>query len=483
MLQLVVCAINYNGQFAIGKNGDLLVKLKDDFSFLKTLTSESLDKNSKLDANVVIMGRNTYFSIPKEYRHLKNRINLVLTRDPYLLKSFSMPRNFCLKKEKTYFISYESFWKMYYKKTPNVFVLGGKDIYNYFMERCDKLYITHVVPKVKLPPQDKDIVTINCPSNYFKLVSCSSTYQYNNGYYNILYYRKTKQQSEEGKYLDFMEKILNGVDRNDRTTIGTLSNFGNYLEFDVSNTIPLLTTKFISFKNIIEELLWFCRGDTDASILQNKGVRIWDHNTSREFLDSQNLHHYPEGILGPGYGFQWRFFGAEYNMNKSLIKGGFDQIKYIEHLLQNDPFSRRIVLSAWNPPDFSKTALVPCHILLQFYVEEVNSQKYLSLLFYMRSNDVFLAINYNIVSYTVLLYIFCVKCNMLPKKIVYMSGDAHIYTNHIVQTRELLCKPMRPFPKLIIDNSVSNKDWKDLVFSDFNLVGYFPNKSISAKLN
>ncbi len=484
MLQLVMCGTMHKGNFVIGKNDDLLFKLKDDTMFLKNLTCDTLHKDSKLQWNVVIMGRKTYFSIPKNFRPLKNRINLILTRDPNLLKDYPMHKNFDLKPDVTYFVSYESFWKMYKNKSPNVFVLGGSQIYNYLIDKCDKLYITYVREKNKTFDQSDNLVYANCPFDYFKLIGYSSNYIYTNGSYRILVYKKTNKQSEEWKYLDFMKNILNnGKHRIDRTNVGTLSIFGNKLEFDVSSSIPLMTTKFISFKNIVEELLWFCRGDTDANILKNKGVNIWNHNTSRKFLDSQGLTHYPEGILGPGYGFQWRHFGEKYNYSYKKNLKGFDQLKNIEYLLKNDPFSRRIVLSAWNPPDFEKTALVPCHILLQFYVEEVNSIKYLNLVFYMRSNDVFLAITYNIVSYTILLYILCKKYDMVPKNIIYMSGDAHIYTNHIEQVEKLITRKPRPFPKLKVNDSVKTKDWNDITIEDFDLIGYFPYPSIAATIN
>lgn len=486
MLQLVVSGVNYKGNLAIGTGLDLLFNLRDDLQHLSCLTKQSLSKNSKLSCNVVIMGRVTYYSIPNDNRPLKDRINLVLTRDSSLLKDYCLPSNYKkIKPGKLYFVSYDSFWKMYNKCTPNVFVLGGREIYNYFMERCQKLYITHITLHNKL--QQTDLVTITPPSSYFKLIGWSKKYSFTNekDYYRILIYTKSHKQSEESVYLDLMSKVMStGTTKCDRTNVGTVSNFGNSFELDVSSgTLPLLTTKTVSFKNIVEELLWFCRGETDNKILQKKGVHIWDHNTSREFLDSQGLHDYPEGILGPGYGFQWRHFGAEYKFDSKEVSGGVDQLEEIIKLLKTDPFSRRIVLSAWNPPDFPKTALVPCHLLLQFYVEVINGKKHLSLLFFMRSNDLFLALNYNVVSYTVLLHIISLKVDMIPKKIVYMSGDAHIYSNHIAQTEELLTRQPRSFPKLIINPDVKDKSWENIQYSDFEVVGYFPHQPIKAKIN
>ena len=150
--------------------------------------------------------------------------------------------------------------------------------------------------------------------------------------------------------------------------------------------------------------------------------------------------------------------------------------------MKTDPFSRRIVISAWNPSDFNKTALVPCHILLQFYVKQIGEEKHLSCQFYMRSNDVFLANVFNIVSYTILTYILALKCNMKPKEIIYTCGDAHIYLNHLEQVNELITRKPRPFPKLILDPSLKTKDWNEMTENDFELVGYYPHSSIKAQM-
>ena len=286
--------------------------------------------------------------------------------------------------------------------------------------------------------------------------------------------------------MSLMSNILNnGNKRSDRTETGTMSVFGNQMRFDISQSIPLMTTKRVPFKTIVEELLWFCRGDTDAKVLQKKGVKIWDGNTSREFLDKQGLSHYPEGVLGAGYGFQWRFQGAKYShafadtsvCDTSLI-GGVDQLKYVEDLLRNDPFSRRIVISAWNPSDFDKTALVPCHILLQFYVEEINGEKCLSCQFYMRSNDVFLANVFNVVSYSVLTYILAKRVGMKPKDIVYTCGDSHIYLNHMEQVKLQLSREPRALPHMVLNPKVQSIF--DFKYEDFTLENYDPHPAIKA---
>jgi thymidylate synthase len=305
-----------------------------------------------------------------------------------------------------------------------------------------------------------------------------------------LTYNFVNQGTQEHLYFDLAANILrNGNEKNDRTEIGTISLFGTQLRFDISKSIPLLTTKQVPFNSIVKELLWILQGNTDAKILQRQKVGIWDGNTSREFLDNRGLHHYPEGVLGAGYGFQLRFHGAKYSpsfadtskCDTSKI-GGVDQLQYIEDLLQNDPFSRRIMFSYWNPSDFDKTALLPCHVMCQFYVTEENNERYLSCMLIMRSNDVFLGNPFNLVFYSLLTYILAKRCNMKPKELVYTCGDTHIYKNHIEQIKEQMTRVPRPFPCVKLDESIKTKDWVDITIDDFDLIGYFSHPSIKAPM-
>lgn len=289
----------------------------------------------------------------------------------------------------------------------------------------------------------------------------------------------------EQQYLDLLSRVLQAPERPDRTGVGTLSLFGVQMRFDISQSIPLTTTKKVSFKSIVEELLWICRGETDAKILQQKGVKIWDGNTSREFLDKQGLTHYREGVLGPGYGWQMRHQGALYFQEYAGIGNvlyGFDQLQYVLDLLKNDPFSRRIMISYWNPSDFSKTALLPCHVMVMFYVEEIDGQKYLSSHYIMRSNDLVCGFSFNLASYSVLTYILAMKTGMKPKEIIYTCNDAHIYKNHIPQVKEQLTRQPRGYPKLNVDKSVIDKDWNDISIDDFELIDYDPHPPIKAPM-
>lgn len=501
MINLIVNITVFKNKLAIGRNGDLLFKLKDDMKFFKNITKDSLSKDSKLSKNIVLMGRKTWFSIPQKYRPLDGRINLVLTNDLNLITP--IPKNLDLSKSDSYFITMETFWKIYDKYTPNVFVIGGSNIYNYFLglshpndeNVVDRIYLTDVKTEtgnnVKFDKENEPDTFMQNFDSKFKLIGYSEKYFQDNLSYRILTYKNTNVISEEHRYLDLAKYILdNGKERTDRTGTGTIGIFGAQLRFDISNgNLPLLTTKQVPLKAIIEELLFFCRGDTDTKILERKSVKIWSGNTSREFLDNRGLSHYPIGCMGSMYGFSWRHFGAKYSpsfgdiskCDRSLI-GGFDQLAHVEHLLKTDPFSRRIYISNLNPAESQNMCLEPCHTYIQLYTEEINGVKYLSAYFTMRSNDYFLAQNYNFCSYQLLVYILALKCNMKPKELVYNSVDCHIYTNHVNQVKEQMTRIPRPFPKVHLNESIKFKDWADIKYEDFELIGYFSYPSIKAPM-
>ena len=281
------------------------------------------------------------------------------------------------------------------------------------------------------------------------------------------------------------------IERYNRTEITTISTFAKQIRIDISHgKFPLLTTKRIPFKHAAEELLWFCRGETDSKVLEKANVKIWKANSSREFLDNHGLHRYEEGDIGPGYGFQWRKFGASY-MGALPGKGnlykddnqGFDQLAYIECLLKTDPMSRRIVLSAWAPDKIHEMALPPCHVMAQWYVSNSKSgANELSCMLTMRSCDTFLGLPWNIASYALLTYILATRCNMVPKELVINMGDCHLYTNCIEQARLQLTRDVGICPRISIDDSVRVKSWEDIQVTDFKIHGYYPMPSIKASM-
>jgi len=278
---------------------------------------------------------------------------------------------------------------------------------------------------------------------------------------------------EEQNYLSMINEILrDGEERTDRTGTGTISKFGMQARYSLRNgTMPLLTTKKMFWKAIVEELLWFISGSTDAKKLSAKGVKIWDANGSREFLDKQGFRDRREGDLGPVYGFQWRRFGAKYNGPDEDYTGqGVDQLAQVIDQIKNNPDSRRIILSAWNPSDLDKMALPPCHTLVQFYVSK-NGE--LSCQLYQRSGDIGLGVPFNIASYALLTHMIAYITGLKPGEFVHTLGDAHIYKNHVEALKIQTTRRAKPFPKIrFIGENISSID--DFTAENIILEGYDP---------
>ena len=243
--------------------------------------------------------------------------------------------------------------------------------------------------------------------------------------------------------------------------------------FKYSDVLPLLTTKRVFWKGVLEELLWFIKGSTNANELKEKGIKIWDGNSSREFLDKQGFYDREEGDLVPIYGFQWRHFGARYiDMHTDYTNQGIDQLSEVINKLKTNPSDRRIIMTAWNPIDIPNMALPPCHCFVQFYV--ANDE--LSCMLYQRSGDVGLGVPFNIASYSLLTYMIAHVTGLKLGEFVHTIGDAHVYLNHIDGLEEQLKREPRPFPKLNIKRKVENID--DFKYDDFELIDYNPHAII-----
>ena len=286
---------------------------------------------------------------------------------------------------------------------------------------------------------------------------------------------------QEEQYLDLIRNILDNGTWEEGRNGRTKSTFGNMMRFSLSdNKIPILTTKKTAWKTCLKELLWFIRGNTDNRILQEQGVHIWDGNTTREFLDSRGLHHYREGLIGPGYGFQWRQFNAEYNAETgSGIENGIDQLQQIIDALK-DPAqrtSRRLIMTAWNPLQLNQMALPPCHILCQFNVHDGNK---LSCSLYQRSCDVGLGVSFNIASYSFLTHLLAVHCGLVAHEFVYFMGNCHIYEDHVEPLKEVLNRKPFPFPTLLIKDTRENIS--DYLVDDFVIDEYKSHDVIKMKM-
>lgn len=309
---------------------------------------------------------------------------------------------------------------------------------------------------------------------------------------------------EEHQYLSLIRNILeNGEHRPDRTGTGTYAlPFPPQMKFALSRPsadptsqtpdliLPLLTTKRVFLRAVVGELLWFVAGSTHSKALSDAGIKIWDGNGSREYLDSVGLSHYEEGELGPVYGFQWRHFGAEYKGHAHDYTGeGVDQLAEIIDKLKNKPYDRRIILSAWNPADIKKMALPPCHMFAQFYVSfpghkqgEERPRGVLHSLLYQRSCDMGLGVPFNIASYALLTHMLAHVCDLTPGTFTHTMGDAHVYLDHVEALKVQVEREPRDFPTLKIDKEIGGSidGWKA---EEFEVVGYKPHASIAMKMS
>lgn len=285
------------------------------------------------------------------------------------------------------------------------------------------------------------------------------------------------------QYLELCQYVLKkGYQKADRTGTGTISTFGYQMRFDLQEGFPILTTKKVHFASIVHELLWFIAGDTNIEYLVKNNVRIWNEWPYKKFMASKkyqnetleefvikikNDHDFALefGDLGPVYGRQWRNFNS------------IDQLQELVENLRNNPFSRRHILSAWNPAEIKNMALPPCHTLIQFYV---SADKKLSCQLYQRSADIFLGVPFNIASYALLTIMLAQVCDYQVGEFVHTLGDAHIYSNHLLQINEQLTRKPKLLPRLVINKKITNLF--DFKLEDFKLEQYDPYPLIKGQV-
>ncbi|KAL6317951.1 hypothetical protein AAG906_030998 [Vitis piasezkii] len=502
--QVVVAATRKMG---IGKDGKLPWNLPSDLKFFKKLTMTTSDPGKK---NAVVMGRKTWESIPLNYRPLPGRLNVVLTRSgsfdiatvENVVICGSMLSALKLLAESPYCLSIDK-----------VFVIGGGQILREALNApgCDAIHITKIETSIEC---DTFIPTID--TSVFRPWYSSVPLLENNILYSFVTYVRVRssalesfalssgvnfnggsvpnklkiqgftflpkmifERHDEFMYLRLLKEIISsGTHKADRTGTDTVSKFGCQMRFNLRLSFPLLTTKRVFWRGVVEELLWFISGSTNPKVLQEKDIHIWDGNASREYLDSIGLTDREEGDLGPIYGFQWRHFGARYtNMHADYMGQGFDQLLDVIDKIKNKPDDRRIILSSWNPSDLKLMALPPCHMFSQFYV--ANGE--LSCQMYQRSADMGLGVPFNIASYALLTCMIAHVCGIVPGDFIHIIGDAHIYKTHIRALEEQLQKLPKPFPILKINPQ--KKDIESFVATDFELIGYNPHQKIEMTMS
>ncbi|KAL4448210.1 hypothetical protein ABPG75_005429 [Micractinium tetrahymenae] len=495
--QIVVAATK---QWGIGKGGTLPWSLPSDLRYFKELTSRTADPGKQ---NAVIMGRKTWESLPPKFRPLPGRLNVVLSRngaggaDENASASGNVAASLAEagKLEGVHISpSLDSALQLlsspeYQQRVESVFVIGGGQVYSECMQSPDlsAIHLTLVEAEAEcdtfMPPVDEA---------RFRLWSTAAPRRDapSGPRYSFLCYTRAGQegapalppavasQHEELQYLEMIDDVMrNGVFRGDRTGTGTYSKFGATMRFNLRHSFPLLTSKRVFWRGVAEELLWFVSGATNAALLRDRGIHIWDGNGSREYLDSIGLGHREEMDLGPVYGFQWRHFGAEYtDMHANYAGKGVDQLAELIHKIKTNPNDRRLVLTAWNPAALKEMALPPCHMFCQFYVADGE----LSCQMYQRSCDLGLGVPFNIASYSLLTCMVAQVCGLRPGDFVHVLGDAHVYANHVEPLMEQLKNAPRHFPRLRINPD--KKDIDSFEFSDFELEGYAPHKAIKMQM-
>ncbi|KAL5073624.1 hypothetical protein RYX36_012608 [Vicia faba] len=502
--QVVVAATKDMG---IGKDGKLPWRLPTDLKFFKEITMTTNESGKK---NAVVMGRKTWESIPFQFRPLPGRLNVVLTRSG----------SFDVKAAENVVIcgSMSSALELlaaspYCTSIEKIFVIGGGEIFRDALNapECEAIHITEIHTSIEcdtfMPPIDFTVfrpwyssfpkVENNIRYSFTTYVRVRSSVAESLSQNtdspivdNKLASKKFEvqnfsflpkmvfQRHEEYMYLNLVQEIISqGTSKGDRTGTGTLSKFGCQMRFNLRRGFPLLTTKRVFWRGVVEELLWFISGSTNAMVLQEKGIHIWDDNASREFLDSIDLSEREEGDLGPVYGFQWRHFGARYtNMHNDYTGQGVDQLLDVINKIKHNPDDRRIILSAWNPADLKLMALPPCHMSAQFYV--ANGE--LSCQMNQRSADMGLGVPFNIASYALLTCMIAHICELVPGDFIHVLGDAHVYQTHVRPLQEQLHNLPKPFPTLKINSK--KKDMDSFVATDFKLIDYDPHQKIEMKM-
>lgn len=499
----------------IGFNNDLLYDIHEDKKYFSNVTKGINYIKGLL--NIVVMGKNTWNSLPKKYKPLKDRINIVISNELY--NSIDEENTFVYR-------NFEDFYKSVItvgnqtsftdnKKNEKhivneIFIIGGSKLYNHVIKeyQINKLYLTEIVDKTKVKKtleskvyfpeikiddyhllSERKIMTKKYSTSYYNVpdkISCNFKVLQNKSFVRedvkqeiFEYFKDSYLNNEEYQYLDIMEDLLNNGDRRETRNAVTFSKFGIKMEFDLTdNTIPILTTKRVACKTVIKELLWFIKGSTDNKLLQDQKVHIWDGNSSRDFLDKNGFTDREENELGPIYGFQWRHSGAEYKTCHDDYKGqGVDQLQECINSLKTNPHSRRMIVCAWNPKDLNNMALPPCHILFQWYV---GSDKRLSLQLYQRSGDFFLGVPFNIMSYSVLIYMVAHLTGLKPGKFIHIIGDAHAYECHSEAIREQIKRIPSKFPKFKIKREVNSIE--DFNLEDFEIIDYNCHDTIRAEM-
>lgn len=441
--------------FGIGKNNTLPWSFSMDMKHFTNLTKPNNIFNHN---NILIMGRRTWESM--NYKDLPNRLNYVITSQEF--------NNIDTINNTLFFKNFYSAYLHACKSKGDIWVIGGSKIYDSAIRHwaCDKVYWTFIkgdfeshihfdISKYKI--------------DWYDEIEQNDINKLDNTEYQLLFKVGTVKHNLEAQYLHTLHHLITvGEERETRNGI-TISKFNRTLSWNLEDGFPLLTTKKVFWKGIVEELLFFIRGETDTTKLSAKGVKIWELNSSREFLDNMGFHNYPVGQIGPMYGYQWRNFNSQ----------GVDQLKKLINDIKNDNNSRRLLMTDYNPAQAHLGVLYPCHsIILQFYVED----KKLSCSMYQRSVDSVCGLPFNIASTSLLVHIIAQLTNLNVGKVNLIMGDYHIYKVHLEQVMTQLSRTPFDLPTLTMTKFSTLEQVENSSLEDYNIINYQSHSVIKAQM-
>lgn len=467
MLEPIVCV---DESYGFSKDGKIPWHFSSDMKLFSDITKGVMDSNKK---NICIMGRLTWENIPPKFRPLKDRINIIVsstmecqnTDYVYFVKSIEDGMKLCLD--------------MYLdKKVEHVFVCGGESLYDYALNSVllKKIHITKINDDYNCDKFiDKDTLFTKCYNDMSQI----REFEENNTKLSYLVFESHKKYFGEEQYLALLFDTLNTGHRRQTRNSVTYSKFGGSIMFDLNDGFPLLTTKKIAPRWIWEELMFFLSGKTDTNLLSDKGITIWQPNTTREFLDKCGFKNYDVGDMGGIYGFTLRHSGAKYiDMHHDYTNEGFDQVKYIIETLKNDPYSRRLIMSTFEASQAQTGVLYPCHgIVINFGIDGDNK---LNCIMHQRSIDEVCGLPFNIASYAMLMHILVELVNNSDENnnklklgiLTINFGDRHIYDqpDHIEAVKSQLIRKPFKFPELTFKekiNKLENMSWENIEISNY----------------
>lgn len=494
-----------DAKYGISKDGKIPWRIREDIAFFHDVTRQT---NARDRLNAVVMGKNTWKALPSNARGLRDRINIIVSNT---MTTHELESDNSLETEVHLVHSLNEAVELSNKlNVENLFICGGKNIYiealrdlkldniyfnmishdygcdNLLTELHDFLCETYIKYETRMDKSFKLLDELYGSDGEFVNVSFLklSIDKNHRVPYNKRIIHKVR---EEQQYLDLLEDILRNGDFRKTRNGYTWSVFGKQMSFDLSNGFPMLTTKRMFLRGIFEELLFFLKGDTNAKHLSEKGIKIWDANTTREFLDSNDLEHYEEGDMGPVYGFQWLHFGAKYTgMNDDYTNKGVNQLEYCLNTLKTDRYNRRNLMTTLNVSQVSEGVLWPCHsIIIQWYVEKGNR---LSMSCYNRSQDFLLGNPFNMTMSALLIHMLCEVINndplytgpkFKPGRLIMNLGDVHLYKDHYSEAvRQILREPY-DFPQIEFKRKVT--DLTDFKYEDIEINNYkcYPNFKVN----